>query len=98
MLVGGVERCVHAKVHTHSVAHDRFTIERLPYLDSRFCVKEGDYYPAKRLKWRPSVNFCMLVYRFAELRKGGNVEDVSIEEVLQSRLDVTLECREANIL
>jgi hypothetical protein len=55
----------------------------LPYLNSGLSVEEGDYYPAERLEWRPCVNLCMLVYRFAELCEGGNVEDVEIEEVLQ---------------
>jgi hypothetical protein len=52
-------------------------------LDGRFDVEEGDYYPPERLKWCPGVDLGMLVDGFAELGEGGDVKDLSCEQVLE---------------
>lgn len=82
MLVGGVQGRVHSKVYADTVAHELLTVKRLSYLDCRFDIEEGYDDAAERLERRPCVNFGMLIYCFADLGKGCELEDLGCEEVL----------------
>jgi hypothetical protein len=58
----------------------------LPDLDRGLDVEEGSDYPAEGFERCPCVDLRMLVYGFAELGEGGNVEDLGSEEVLRELL------------
>lgn len=57
----------------------------------RLDVEEGDDYPAERLERRPSVDLCMLIYRFAELCECGEVEELWGQQILILMLAVFTE-------
>jgi hypothetical protein len=47
VLIAGVQRGIHAKVHPDPAAHDLFAVYFLADCDGGFDVEEGDYDAAK---------------------------------------------------
>ena len=82
MLVCWVHGCVYAKVYADTIAHQLLAVKRLPDLYRGFGVEERNYYAAKGLEWRPCVHSRMLVDCFANLGKGGQMEDFRVQKIL----------------
>lgn len=81
MLVGRIERRVHAEVDTDAIAHKLFTIQRLSYSYRRLDVEEGNHDAAEGLERRPCMYFCMLIDGFTDLSKSVELEDLGSEKV-----------------
>ena len=82
MLVAGVQRGIHAKVHPDPTAHDLFSVHFLANSDGGIDIEEGDYDSAERFEGCPGVDCAVSVYRLAYLDKIRLLEDLRFNKVL----------------
>ena len=84
MLVGRVHGCVDTKVDANAIAHYCLAIKGLSNGDSGLLVEKRYNDAAEGFEGCPCVNFCMRVDCLADLCKGGGLEDLRCEEVLDA--------------
>jgi hypothetical protein len=78
VLVAGVQRGIHAKVHSHPAAHDLLPVDLLTDSDGGVDIEEGNYNAAEGFEGRPGVDRAVSVYRLADLDQVCLLEDLRL--------------------